>query len=178
MSKAIDLTKLSVSQLNTMRENARRKGRNDIVEQCTRELEFLAAMDSAAGEYVVGIHLKCEQGTNVEDQPDGTFWTGNWVIDEAHAVLAPRVGAYLALHEQKTRPSYMQGKIIDWRRSNREPPAKIQTGVAFLVKSTSQPYSWVGESTGEKGYAWFRKSEEGSRRRGHLSWSAGDIEHH
>jgi hypothetical protein len=35
---------------------------------------------------------------------------------------------------------------------------KIEEGIELLVEETTQPYSWVGEATGEKGYKWSKVS--------------------
>lgn len=35
---------------------------------------------------------------------------------------------------------------------------KTEEGIEFLVEETAQPYSWVGEATGEKGYKWSKIS--------------------
>jgi hypothetical protein len=39
---------------------------------------------------------------------------------------------------------------------------KIEQGIEFLVQETAQPYSWVGEATGEKGYKWSKISSAAS----------------
>lgn len=71
-----------------------------------------------------------------------------------------RNGAYLALHESKAEVSYRQGQIVDYATTERnmlhqedaEPQTKF--GVEFVVEATDNPYEWVGEGAGEKGYLW------------------------
>ena len=42
------------------------------------------------------------------------------------------------------------------RNMLREGETKPQTrmGIEFLVEATDEPYDWVGDATGEKGYKW------------------------
>ncbi len=70
--------------------------------------------------------------------PDGTFWSGIWIVARVHSERAPKVGAYLALHETKTEPSYRQGLITDWRRGTRA-EGKIGEGMEFLVRPRTAP---------------------------------------
>jgi hypothetical protein len=95
----------------------------------------------------------------VVENADGTFWTGSWVVDIRHAELASKVGAHVALHENKASKSYRQGLAKAWRRSPRdrevfEIAAEIEEGVEFLVEPTQEPLTWAGEGAGEKGYRW------------------------
>lgn len=94
---------------------------------------------------VVGIHLICHQGLNVKNLGNGYFKSGHWKIAEIHAKTAH----YLALHESKNQPSYKQGIIESWERSEEHPDRII-----FYVKATDEPKEWVGGGTGEKGYLW------------------------
>ncbi|MEA5470684.1 hypothetical protein [Spirulina sp. 06S082] len=94
---------------------------------------------------VIGIHLVCRGGENVKDIGDGRFKSGYWKISEEVA----RNAEYLALHENKNTPSYIQGAIEGYGR--------IDDGsdrIFFYVRKTSEPKSWVGGGTGEKGYLW------------------------
>ncbi len=97
---------------------------------------------------VVGIHLVCRQGLNVEDLGNGKFKSGHWKISESSA----RTAQYLALHESKNQPSYRQGIIESWERSEERPDRLI-----FYVKATNEPKEWVGGGAGEKGF--FRPEE-------------------
>jgi hypothetical protein len=50
--------------------------------------------------------------------------------------------------------------MMSWRKARREPeyaeghPARIESGIDFLVQPTNEPYNWFGEGSGEKGYKW------------------------
>src|SRR3546814_1125919 len=44
----------------------------------------------------------------------------SWVVAERHAIIAPKIGAYVALHSSKSEASYLQGTVKDYRRSKRE----------------------------------------------------------
>ncbi|MEL7035765.1 MAG: hypothetical protein AAFO04_09145 [Cyanobacteria bacterium J06592_8] len=79
---------------------------------------------------------------HVEDLGDGRFKTGYWKISEAAANTAH----YLALHNQKNLPSYKQGIIDNYERSDDR--------TIFYVRETDKPMEWVGNGTGEKGYLW------------------------
>lgn len=91
---------------------------------------------------VVGIHLVCRGGTNLEELGDGCFKSGYWKIAEQSASTAE----YLALHENKNTPSYKQGIIKSYER--------YEDRLIFYVKETETPKEWVGDGTGEKGYLW------------------------
>lgn len=94
---------------------------------------------------VVGIHLVCRQGLNVEELGNGYFKSGHWKIAERRAETAQ----YLALHESKNQPSYKQGIIENWQRSKERPER-----ITFYVKATNEQKEWVGSGAGEKGYFW------------------------
>ena len=94
---------------------------------------------------VVGIHLVCRQRLRVEELGNGYFKSGHWKIAESRANTAQ----YLALHESKNQPSYKQGIIENWERSEERPDRII-----FYVKATDEPKEWVGGGAGEKGYLW------------------------
>jgi hypothetical protein len=97
---------------------------------------------------VIGIHLICKNGLNVEELGDGRFKTGNWKVAENRAKTAH----YLALHDQKNLPSYKQGLIEKYEHSDIHPDRII-----FYVKKSDKPLQWVGKGTGEKGYFWSEK---------------------
>lgn len=95
---------------------------------------------------VLGIHLVCRQGLNVEELGNGYFKSGHWKIAEIRANTAQ----YLALHESKNQLSYKQGIIENWQRSEERPDR-----ITFYVKATDEQKEWVGGGAGEKGYFWF-----------------------
>ena len=156
------LAALTIPQLQNLRKNAMRTGAIEVAALCDAELAKkrpgrAAARQrvAASGEsYVIGFHLVARADKGVTINPDGTFWSGVWVIARIHAERAPRVNAYLALHETKAEGSYRQGVIRDWRVTARA-GCKIEDGVEFLVEPTDRPYDWHGTGTGEKGYKWF-----------------------
>jgi len=109
---------------------------------------------------VVGFHFVCPDERGVTRNPDGTIWTGTWVVDSNHAERGSKNGAYVALHTSKSQRSYLQGTIKDWRKAPRDPEyadgrrVKIESGIDFLFEPTSEAYEWQGDGAGEKGYAW------------------------
>ncbi len=153
---------LSATALKNLRNNAIRKGAVEVVSLCDAELAKRPMKKAAPtkrkvannGRYVTGFHFVCDADRGVTMNPDGTFWSGVWVVDEAHAANAPNVGAYLALHKTRGAASYRQGLVRDWRKATRNIAAKTEDGIEFLVEPMEQPYDWVGAGTGEKGYQW------------------------
>ena len=161
---------LPTQQLESLRNNALWRDAKDVLDLCNEELLHRtpkksetrstgASARSKRGKTVIGFHFVCAREKGVTLNPDGTFWSGTWVVDAAHAERAPEVGAYLALHDNRKTSSYKQGKIKEWRKVDRDPdyagrPVKIETGIEFRVQPTTQAYTWVGRGTGEKGYAW------------------------
>jgi hypothetical protein len=69
-----------------------------------------------------------------------------------------KIGGYVALHVAKSKPSYLQGIVRDWRIQEREPTysegqlVKTQFGIDFLIELTGEPLEWHGDGSGEKGY--------------------------
>lgn len=102
----------------------------------------------------------CANSRGVTRNTDGTVWSGTWVVGESHLELSTKVGAYLALHESKAQRSYLQGRILTWRKSEREAryseetEARTAYGIDFLIEETTEPYEWRGGGSGEKGYFW------------------------
>ena len=94
---------------------------------------------------VLGIHLICRDGLNVEELGGGRFKSGYWKISEQ----AARSAEYLALHNQKNLSSYKQGIIESYERLNED-----GNRIIFYVKETPETREWVGPGTGEKGYCW------------------------
>ena len=164
------LESLSIDQLKNLRQNAEMRGNSEIVSLCAAELARRApkrvknSSDTSRAtrkdQVVSGFHFVCDRERDVSFNPDGTFWTGTWVVRKSHAERGARDGAYIALHPTRAEPSYLQGTIKDWRRSERRKEyaegveAKTKYGVDFLVAPTKEPYQWVGDATGEKGYEW------------------------
>lgn len=155
---------LALSQLRTLRANASERGAASVMLLCDADLARRALIDKSsppsarpierACDYVViGFHFVCANEKGVTRNPDGSVWTGTWVVSELHARRASKIGAYIALHTSRSEPSYLQGVIKDFRWSKRE-GAKTQKGVVFLVELTDEPFSWVGNGSGERGYAW------------------------
>jgi hypothetical protein len=153
---------LPTAKLRALRDNAMRKGAVEVVALCDAELakrptkaarRQRKAAKGGSGRYVVGFHFGARADKGVTVCPDGTFWSGIWIVARDHAERAPKVGAYLALHETKAEPSYRQGLITDWRRGTRA-EGKIGEGMEFLVRPTDRPYDWVGAGSGERGYLW------------------------
>ena len=147
------LRSMPPNKIRTIMSNARTQSRLDIVKRCEKVLFETNALERHRGDYVVEFHFVCRNDENVQETGQGTFWSGNWWVDEDHARLAPRVGAVLALHEDKSQLSYRQGYIDDWKQViSNEPGDKQQVRVCFLVRETEQPLAWAGEGSGEKGY--------------------------
>jgi hypothetical protein len=154
--------------LDTIHKNAVRLGANELVEMCVNEIDARASKKRSQGtqarhsenSVVTGYHFVCQRDRGVVPADAGRFWTGSWVVAEANVRTSVKYGAYLALHETKSDTSYRQGQILDFRRSPRdmlshvEEGGKIEEGIEFLVQETSEPYSWVGAGSGEKGYLW------------------------
>lgn len=123
----------------------------------------------SATDVVIGYHFVCEQGRGVTEIGEGRFWSGSWVVAESNVQKSIESGAYLALHEAKSEVSYRQGSIVEYRRSPRDMvpesdsgiPPQIDEGIEFLVQETGQPYTWVGNGAGEKGYRWADQAPAG-----------------
>jgi hypothetical protein len=157
---------LDTDQIKNLRKIA--EGRDaTVVELCESELRSRRSkklahpgVSHSSGEVVIGFHFVCDRGRGVTKESERTVWTGTWVVDKMHAEKAAKNGAYVALHAAKSEPSYLQGTVIDWRVNKRErqyaegQPAKSDTGIDFLIEITNMAYQWVGDGSGEKGYAW------------------------
>jgi len=162
---------LSTEDLKNLRANALRKAGKSIIELCDAEIErrtparakvtnVLRSGLSRTDQYVGGYHFVCPAEKGVIRNGDGTFWTGTWVVEKLNAEMSTKHGAYIALHVTKSDQSYLQGNLKDWRQAERDREyaegqlVKIPMGVDFLVEPTDQPYQWIGDGAGEKGYAW------------------------
>lgn len=165
MWTAEKVSQLTSDQVKTLRANA--MGRDDaIVALCDEILgarkpkkSKVAGVTHSADAVPLGFHFKCVRGQGTFRNDRG-LWTGTWVVKRELAEKAARAGSYVALHETKAEPSYLQGKIIDCQVSKRERQyaegqvAKTPFGIDFLIEPTHQPYDWVGDGAGERGYAW------------------------
>jgi hypothetical protein len=82
------------------------------------------------------------------------------VVAEDNAKEAVKHGSLVALHISKSEDSYLQGVVLDWRKSPRNPryngevETKIDEGIDFLLRPTEIPTKWFGDGSGEKGYRW------------------------
>lgn len=97
-------------------------------------------------------HFICHQGRRVDDQNDGTFLTGEWVMKPEHVWQ----GLVFALHETKTQRSYLQGIVLSVKnvRETRTPSGRLQRRVELLVRKTHESLPWSGLGSGEKGFVW------------------------
>jgi hypothetical protein len=165
------IAELSIEGVKNLRENAKKLANNAVVDLCDAEIarrapthtklpRAKAAPESRHAQVVAGFHFVCDKGKGVENNPDGTIWTGTWVVDQLHAERGEKIGAYVALHATKADPSYLQGIIRAWRRAGRQQEyaegrlVRIESGIDFLLEPTKEPYQWHGDGAGEKGYLW------------------------
>jgi hypothetical protein len=164
-----EIAKRTTAHITALRENAHRQKREDIVALCDAELEKrkptrqsrIAKGDNRkTGQYVSEFHFVCPNELGVTRNPDGSIWTGTWVVAEDNAIDAEARGSLVALHASKAAPSYIQGKIKGWRRSPRENRysedqlVKTMSGIDFLFMPDKGAMPWKGDATGEKGYLW------------------------
>lgn len=151
---------LSQSEVKTLRENALKRGAQEIVALCDAALLPLnlkpkkELKKANKGDFVAGYHFVCSGDRGVIDNRDGTFWTGSWVVACKNVDESLRFGAYLALHETKDQPSYRHGDILEYRLRERDMIDKDNVGVEFKVKASGNPRLWAGGGSGEKGYLW------------------------
>jgi hypothetical protein len=165
------ISELSLEDVKSLRENATRRGETAIIERCDAELAARAPVrqksprvkgprESHRGQVVIGYHFVCPREKGVTTNPDGTIWTGTWVVDKKWAERSSKIGAYVALHATKSEVSYLHGIIKNWRSAKRDPEyaegrrVKIEYGADFLLELTNSPYQWQGDGSGEKGYVW------------------------
>jgi hypothetical protein len=168
---AEEIAKRSTEEIQSLRDNAAKRGKQGIVDLCESELARRkpaskqskaknVAHEERLGHYVSEFHFVCPGELGITKNQDGSIWSGTWVVAEAHAEAAREHGSLIALHSAKAELSYLQGTIKDWRKTAREPKysgdqlVKTDFGIDFLFEPTSGPMPWKGEATGEKGYAW------------------------
>jgi hypothetical protein len=164
------LATYSTAEIQSLRDNALRLEKEDVAALCEDELaarkparfkkNLMSTHNNHNGQYVSEFHFVCPNELGVTRNTDGTIWTGTWVVAESHAETAVKKSAFVALHAARTSPSYMQGVVLGWRRSLRQARytgnalTQTGTGIDFLVRPSETPLKWVGDATGEKGYAW------------------------
>jgi len=97
-------------------------------------------------------HFVCRQGRRVVDQNDGTFITGEWVMNPRNVSQ----GLVVALHEAKAQQSYLQGTVIRVASIRQDPKSsgRVLRRVELLVRRTPHSLSWRGRGSGEKGFVW------------------------
>ena len=160
---------LDTKPLRELRANAERLNANDLVERCDAELTRRAPAPKQRNanpqqrnsiEYVAEYHFVCERDRGVVFEPDGTFWTGSWVVASYEVSRSIKHGAHVALHESKAEPSYRQGRLVGSRPMPRTMIKKTNTGLALRVMPTDSSLIWAGNGAGEKGYRWAKPGTE------------------
>jgi len=166
---AEEIAKRTTEHLKTIKENAAKQRREDIVALCdaefdrrkpARQKQVNEASERKVGQYVSEFHFVCPKELGVTRASDGSIWTGTWVVAEANAVDAETYGAVVALHTSKAEPSYVQGAIKGWRKSPRQDRyagdqlVKTASGIDFQFVPKNKPIPWRGDGAGEKGYLW------------------------
>jgi hypothetical protein len=92
------LSEHSNDEIESLRNNAIRLHKPDIVDLCNEELASRAPVrknkvsgdirEDHTGQYVAEFHFVCPNELGVMRNSDGTIWTGTWVVDEDHAKAA------------------------------------------------------------------------------------------
>src|SRR5438105_3060155 len=97
-------------------------------------------------------HFVCQKGERIDHQDDGTFLTSRWVMNPALV----HEGLIFALHENRSTPSYLQGKVLKLIQihDDRMASGRRQRRVELLVQRTESALPWKAEGAGEKGYVW------------------------
>ena len=166
-----EIAKLTHEAVKSLRENAAKRGKQDIVARCDADLVRRnpprarpvrpgASAETRAGHYVSEFHFVCPGELGVTRNQDGTIWSGTWVVAVANAKDGEKYGSLVALHATRTDPSYLQGTIKAWLKKPRErkyaegQEVRTKFGIDFLFEPSSNPLPWQGDATGEKGYAW------------------------
>jgi hypothetical protein len=168
---ADQIAKRSTEEVQSLRKNADKLRRQEIVALCDAELTHRKPTpmktlrtkrsdENHIGQYVSEFHFVCPKELGIKREDDGLIWTGTWVVSPAHAKTAEDCGSLVALHTSRAEPSYLQGVIKAWRKSRREPRysddqlVKTEFGIDFQFEPTDKSIPWVGDATGERGYAW------------------------
>jgi hypothetical protein len=143
----------STDDIESLRENAARLGRHDVVDLCEKELALRKprrktthqVRDNRSGQYVSEFHFVCPRELGVIRNQDGTIWTGTWVVAAQHAETAVKYASLVSLHSSRAELSYLQGTIKAWRKSPRERRysgeqlTQIEEGIDFLIEPTDSP---------------------------------------
>jgi hypothetical protein len=97
-------------------------------------------------------HFICRQGRRVKYHSNGTFTTGEWVMNPAHIWQE----LVFALHETKAQSSYLQGVVVRVTniRRDRKSSGRVLRRVELLVRRTPASLPWRGRGSGEKGFVW------------------------
>lgn len=166
------IANLSLEKIKALRTNCEKNGAHSIVTICDEELakripprtrpsSATKRARRARRDPVVGYHFVCRpEEKGVARNADGTVWSGTWVVAEDQAKRSLSVGAYVALHLSHSEPSYLQGRMKDWRRSKRESEyaegqeVKTPMGTDFLIELTDERLEWQGEGTVERSYVY------------------------
>lgn len=98
------------------------------------------------GGHVIGMHFVCRGSAHITDHGDGTFDTGYWAVATKHCDTVE----YVALHERKDEPSFRQGQVLQWRTVQYQGRERV----VFTVRQEGDQRAWVGDGSGEKGYAY------------------------
>jgi hypothetical protein len=160
------LAEKSLEDVKSVRENALKKGEIQLVELCDADLarrrpqkvKMQKVSEKNGSRVIHGFHFVCHAEHEVANNPDGTVTTGTWVVKPARVGPAVKIGAYVALHEAKSKASYLQGIIRSWREQPRQAKygssedAKTKFGIEFVLEPSDQPLPWRGDGAGERGY--------------------------
>jgi hypothetical protein len=86
---------LQLQQVRHLLKNVTRLDNQQVVDWCAAEIARRSPKkpnttrqrkpDAEKGDEVTGFHFVCEDDAGVTINPDGTFWTGSWVVDVRHA---------------------------------------------------------------------------------------------
>ena len=153
------IASMTSEDIQTLLSNAERLDAQDVAELCRVELEKRSPkkarrLGPRSKGHVAGYHFVCSDDQGVTVDAANRFRSKSWVVAEHNVVESISHGAYLALHESKSEPSYRQGIIIGYEVTSRDFVGKDNTGIEFLVEADDTRREWVGEGTGEKGYLW------------------------
>jgi len=158
-----------LAKLRALHENAIRLGEEALAEMCAQEIESRKPQktsrlqsEHSENSFVSEYHFVCAKDRGVMAGGPGRFWSGSWVVAEANVKKSIEYGAHLALHETKAERSYRQGKIVDYRRGERDMIDKDNFGIEFLIEEDNNSLVWAGGGSGEKGYKWEELRRRGS----------------
>jgi hypothetical protein len=166
---AEEIAKRSDEELKSLRLNAIRHGKEEVVVLCDAELaarkppkavKRAAESGDRADQYVSELHFVCPGELGVTKRPDGLIVTGTWVVSADVAEQGLKHSSIVALHASKAEPSYIQGEIVNWEVRPRESRYtgdeinKTREGIDFTIRLTNAALPWQGDATGEKGYLW------------------------